>query len=57
MVVMYGTRRKLQLEGRIHKGWLCMAANTVVTVRCDDLRSEAELKSVGSDISSESGMS
>ena len=34
-----------------------MAANTVVTVRCDDLRSEAELKSVGSDISSESAES
>ena len=33
-----------------------MAANTVVTVRCDDLRSEAELRSVGSDKSSESGM-
>ena len=56
MVVMYGAGRKLQLEGRIHKNWLCMAANTVVTVRCDDLRSEAELRSVGSDKSSESGM-
>ena len=34
-----------------------MAANTVVAVRCESLRSEAELQSIDSDISSESGMS
>ena len=52
--------RNLQLEGRIQKTWLCMSANNVVVVRCEDLRSEAELRSVDSDVAdvfSESGMS
>ena len=60
------------MEGRVQKAWLCMAANTVVTVRCDDvcsdacddvsgefpdLCSEAELLSISSNASSKSGMS
>ena len=53
----YGTRRKPQLESRIQKTWLCMAANNVVVVRREDLRSEAELRSVDSDVFSESGIS
>ena len=34
-----------------------MATNSVVVVRCEDLRSEAELRSVDSDVFSESGKS
>ena len=65
-------RRKLEMEGRVQKAWLCMAANTVVTVRCDDVCSdvcdnvggefpglcmEAVLQGISSDTSSEGGIS